>query len=140
VSATGDNLTYQWSFGGAPIAEATASSYTIPNVQPSAQGAYLVAVSNAVGWATSNPANLAVTAAAAPGISAFSLLQPALVFDSFSFYYQSQTNLTYILQYNDSLANSGWISSATNLGTGGWLTNSDSTTNAFTRFYRVLVQ
>ncbi len=61
VSAEGSEpLSYQWFFNDAEILGAEASSYTIPNVQPSHAGLYSVRVSNAVGTATSSGATLSV--------------------------------------------------------------------------------
>lgn len=53
-------VTYQWRFNGNPIADATASSYTIPNAQPSDQGTYSVLVANAGASVTSSNATLTV--------------------------------------------------------------------------------
>ena len=47
VAATAQNpLTYQWSQGGAPIANATNATLLLSNVQPSQAGLYTVAISN----------------------------------------------------------------------------------------------
>ena len=62
VVASGTNLTYQWLFNQANIAGATASSYTIPSVQPANGGPYSVVVSNAAGTASSGIAFLSVLA------------------------------------------------------------------------------
>jgi DNA/RNA endonuclease G (NUC1) len=62
VSASGNApLTYQWSFNDAEIAGATADSLTISNVQSTSAGTYTVVVTNGVGSATSNGADLIVT-------------------------------------------------------------------------------
>lgn len=61
VAATGTtNLHYQWRFDGANIPGATASSYSITNVQSTHNGAYSVVVTNIAGKATSADAVLAV--------------------------------------------------------------------------------
>ena len=52
--------TYQWRFNGANIASATASSYTLSNVQLSNAGNYDVVVSNSAGPVTSSVAVLTV--------------------------------------------------------------------------------
>src|SRR5882724_115632 len=59
-SATSPN--YQWRFNGANIAGATATNYTILNVQPVNAGNYSVAVTNQAGWTISSNASLAVLA------------------------------------------------------------------------------
>jgi hypothetical protein len=61
VSATGSPpLTYQWRKGGAPIAGATAATFTRTATQPADAGSYDVVVTNAVGSVTSTPATLTV--------------------------------------------------------------------------------
>ena len=66
VAATGTApLTYQWSKNGAPIGGATLSTYTTPAETAADNNAtFTVAVSNAAGSATSNPATLTVGASA----------------------------------------------------------------------------
>ena len=65
VAATGTApLTYQWQKGGAAISGATASTYTTPATAASDNGTlFTVAVSNAGGSVTSNPAKLNVSTA-----------------------------------------------------------------------------
>jgi hypothetical protein len=53
-------LAYQWLFNGSNILGATNSSYTVFNAQPGNGGTYSVAVTNALGSATSAPATLDV--------------------------------------------------------------------------------
>jgi subtilisin-like proprotein convertase family protein len=61
VSATGTApLSYQWQLGGAPIDGATATSLSLPNVQPANQGNYTVVVTNSAGSVTSAVAVLTV--------------------------------------------------------------------------------
>ena len=75
VTATGTGqLSYQWKENGTNISGATASSYSISNVQSGNAGTFTVVVSNSVGNSVSNDATLTVTAAAvAPAIT----VQPA---------------------------------------------------------------
>ena len=62
VTASGSTpLTYQWYFNGAAIAGATASSYTITNVQASDSGLYTVVVANSNGSVKSSAGNLYVS-------------------------------------------------------------------------------
>jgi len=65
VVATGSGtLTYQWYKGGAPIAGATASSYTTPATVIGDSGSlFTVKVTNATGSATGGPATLTVNTA-----------------------------------------------------------------------------
>jgi sugar lactone lactonase YvrE len=59
VTASGSGtLSYQWNFNGNPIAGATASSYTVSNVQASNSGLYTVTVTNSLGTVTSGAGNL----------------------------------------------------------------------------------
>jgi len=67
VAATGGNLSYQWYFGGSPIAGATSANLYLTNVganQGAAYGSYSVTVSNSLGSANSAAATLTVTTAA----------------------------------------------------------------------------
>jgi hypothetical protein len=66
VGATGTQpLTYQWRKGGAAIAGANGSTYTIAATAVGDSGVYSVAVSNSVGGVISSNATLTVTNAIA---------------------------------------------------------------------------
>lgn len=70
VTATGTApLQYQWQKNNVNISGATASSYSISSAQPSDAGGYRVIVSNTAGSATSNTAQLNVTAFNAPPVA-----------------------------------------------------------------------
>ena len=60
VSASGDNLTYQWKKNGQDIAGATASALTFNEARPQDSGNYTVVVGNAAGNITSTVAQLVV--------------------------------------------------------------------------------
>ena len=60
AGATGPGLTYQWRKNGVNISGATASSYSISNVQANSTGNYTVVVSNSNGGVTSETAMLTV--------------------------------------------------------------------------------
>jgi hypothetical protein len=62
-------LSYQWTFGGANISGATASTYTINNAQPGNAGNYNVVVGNNAGTLASANATLTVTGATPPSIT-----------------------------------------------------------------------
>lgn len=65
VTASGNApLTYQWTFEGEAIANATSATLTLNNVQLEHMGSYRVVVTNSVSTATSNPALLTVTGVA----------------------------------------------------------------------------
>jgi hypothetical protein len=63
VTATGQNLSYQWRHDGNPIGGATGSTYTIDPVQNSDAGDYDVVVSNTFGSVTSATATLTIVPA-----------------------------------------------------------------------------
>jgi len=63
VTATGNNLGYQWRYNGVDIANAVGSNLTLSNAQVSAAGIYTVLVSNGSGNVLSDPADLALNAA-----------------------------------------------------------------------------
>ena len=60
VTATGDNLSYQWQKDGVEISGATSATYTISSAMEGDEGMYLCVVSNAAGAVTSNHASLTV--------------------------------------------------------------------------------
>ena len=61
VTATGDNLMYQWQKGGSNIASgANVATYTIDMVAESDEGEYRCVVSNAANSVTSTAASLTV--------------------------------------------------------------------------------
>jgi hypothetical protein len=60
VMAAGTQLSYQWSYNGAPIADATNSALVLSNLQTNNAGSYQVSVSNALGSVTSVPAPLKI--------------------------------------------------------------------------------
>ncbi len=61
VAATGTApFTYQWKRDGTALAGATAATFTLADVQPSAAGVYSVTVSNAAGSATATMATITV--------------------------------------------------------------------------------
>lgn len=61
VTATGNNLTYAWSKGGNPIANANSASLTISNATSADAGTYTVEVKNDTDSVTSNGATVSVT-------------------------------------------------------------------------------
>ena len=60
ISATGEQLCYQWRKNGIPISGATNAVYALPNVQKDDQGTYDIVVSNPGGSVTTSPATLTV--------------------------------------------------------------------------------
>lgn len=64
VTATGNELTYQWTKGGVNIAGATSATYSKASATTADSGSYAVTVTNSAGSVTSNA--VAVTVNAAP--------------------------------------------------------------------------
>ncbi|MBS0631586.1 MAG: immunoglobulin domain-containing protein [Verrucomicrobia bacterium] len=58
VTATGNNLTYQWQKNGVNIAGATGGALTVSNIGLGDYGAYTVVITNVYGSVTSAPASL----------------------------------------------------------------------------------
>jgi hypothetical protein len=69
VVASGGALAYQWSFNGAPLANATNATLNLPSIVPAQAGAYSVVVSNPGGSATSSNATLTVIPVPAPRLT-----------------------------------------------------------------------
>ena len=67
VTATGENLKYQWRKNGVDIPGATSPGYTILYIQQSQVGAYTVVVSNAAGSVTSDTATLTLNSGSGSG-------------------------------------------------------------------------
>ncbi|MBM3855020.1 MAG: hypothetical protein FJ399_18005 [Verrucomicrobia bacterium] len=65
VSATGGGLSYQWNLGGAPIAGATAGTYTFAS--PLIASSYTVTISNSAGSVVSSPATVSISTTDEPG-------------------------------------------------------------------------
>lgn len=60
VSATGGGLKYQWYKNASPIASATASALTLPNLTTANAGNYSVSVTNSVGAASNGPVAITI--------------------------------------------------------------------------------
>lgn len=69
ITSGSQPITYQWSKDGAAIAGATYGSYYISVAKLSDAGSYTVAITNAAGTVTSNPATVTVTPATPPAIT-----------------------------------------------------------------------
>jgi len=107
-------LSYQWQVNGAPIANATGSSYTLNNAQTTDSGNYTAVVTNSTGSLTSAVAVLSVLVA--PGFASppQALTVVAGTTASFSATVTGSTPLTYQWKYNGgNLSNGGRISGAT---------------------------
>ena len=152
VSATGYAVAYQWFFNSDVIPSGTNSLLTLENVQTNQSGPYRVVVTNFLGSATSDIAHLTIVVPnsvvpqpqahlSAVGGSAAVCLLPQMSGGGFSFRFPSRADLTYVVEFKDSLAATNWTPLGAPLaGTGGWLTNTDPTPNLASRFYRLRVR
>lgn len=132
VVATGDSLAYQWSFQSNALAGATTSSYTVNNAQLTNAGTYKVVVSNQAGSSSSST----ILKVLVPT----TISQASVVSNQFRLTYPTQVNLSYVLQYKNSLNDTSWTGLMNTLGTGAMVTNFDPLTNSPSRFYRILVK
>jgi hypothetical protein len=132
VAAGAPPLNYQWQFNGTNLANATASSLTLINVQPSQQGGYRVIVSNPGGSVSSQVAALTVVTAPLhflPG----SLERTN---GQFRFTLHGQPGGRVEIQATTNLVN--WTSLATLTSLTGTFSFLDPATNFTRRFYRAL--
>jgi len=127
-------LSYQWTFNGSALPNATANSLLLTSAQAAQAGSYALVVTNAAGSATSSPANLVILVP--PGISA-----PITSGNSVSVPVSSLTGLSYLLEYKNALSDSLWTpASSWQPGTGGILLLQDTNSFVGSRFYRVRCQ
>jgi hypothetical protein len=92
-----------------------------------------VIVSNAAGSTLSDIAVLSV-------VPPPSIINAGLSTTNVSFAFNSATNLTYAVEYKDTLNDPAWLTLRTVNGDGGTLTIGDGMTNLPSRFYRIRVQ
>lgn len=126
---------YQWRFNGTNIPNATASSYTLTNVQSKDAGKYSVVIRNAGGSTTSEDATLTVDAT--PVRITTSLLSNGLL----NLHIEGPLIATYIVQSSTDLQH--WTSISTNLVVLGLLDlplGTSKGTGGASCFYRVLVK
>jgi hypothetical protein len=132
VGATGaPPLSVQWLSNSVPLALSTNWTLLLTNVQPSFAGDYSARVANPSGSVTSNPARLTILSAP--------ILDPGLPpgGTNFALTFPTQTGVTYITEFKDTLSALVWTPLTTNGGTGLSVTNMDLTTNLPSRFYRI---
>jgi hypothetical protein len=131
VGATGAT-SVQWLSNGVPSVTWTNWTLLLTNVQVSFAADYAAAVANAAGSVTSSPARLTVLSSPTlnPGIMPGGT-NLALTFPT-------QTGVTYVTEFKDSLSAPIWIPLLTNAGTGINMTNlAPTTTNVPSRFFRI---
>lgn len=132
VTATGNNITYQWKKNGINISGATSSSYTISNVSASDVATYTVVVTNSAGSVVSNEAYLNTIIAVQPSDNTACLNVPGPTVEVIA----NGLNLTY-----------QWYSSATLTNSGGTIiagatsaSYAPPVTAGGTKYYYVVVQ
>jgi hypothetical protein len=131
AGATGTpNPTYQWQFNGASISGATATSYTINGIQPSATGNYAAVASNSSGSVTSLVAQLTVL------VSQATLSSPVVTNNTFQMTVSQVNGLSYIVQVNTNLGSAYWVALTTN--TAPFTITDTAFTNSTPRFYRAV--
>lgn len=127
------SLTYQWRFNGTNFAGATNTSFTVSGDQTKDVGINQVQVvaTNYLGAVTSQVAVLRV-------IVPVVLATPSFDQTNFWFTFKSETGLIYIVEFKDTLNDTGWTRLSTNVGTGDLLTNGGGGTTS--RFFRVVIE
>lgn len=131
IVASGDGLLgYQWRFNEGRLPGETGTTLTLTNVQASHAGLYSVVVSNIIGSATSQPAQLAVVIQ--PVLSEVEVLTNGLA----RFNILGNTNRTYHVEVSTNLTD--WSTLTSLLYTNGPLPYTDTTSPGVTnRFYRL---
>ena len=126
--ATGTQpLSYQWSFDGTPLADATGSILVLTNVQPGNAGVYNVTISNPEGSTTSSnavltvtfpPALISVLDAQGPAGSA---IRTRVIFSANG----NENALSFSLSFNPSLLQFANISAGSGTGAAALLVNTN---------------
>ena len=114
-------LRYQWRFNNVMLPDGTNATLVIQNANPGDAGDYWVLVTNPFGSGLSASATLRVVVPP-------TLAQPSLNSPSFSFGYQTESNLVYVVEHKDSLVSPEWSAISTNTGWGN-TTNIITVTN-----------
>ena len=123
-------ITFQWTFNGLPLADATNAVLTLQVVSAADAGTYRVAISNAGGTVTSLPAVLRVLVV--PRIEVI-----AVAGGGINVTFPTVANLSYTLEYSDGAEPLGWTTLTTVEGTGGDFTVHDPSGSLPVRLYRV---
>ena len=128
------SLTYQWRFNGTNFAGATNTSFTVSGDQTKDAGTYQIqaVASNYLGAVTSQVAVLRV-------VVPVELATPSFDQTNFWFTFKSETGLIYIVEFKDTLNDTGWTRLTTNVGTGDLLTNGGGGTTT-SRFFRIVIE
>ena len=129
-----DSLTYQWRFNGTNFAGATNTSFTVSGDQTKDAGTNQVQVvaTNYLGAVASQVATLRV-------FIPIVLATPSFDQTNFWFTFKSETGLIYIVEFKNTLNDTGWTRLSTNVGTGDLLTNGGGV-GTTSRFFRVVIE
>ncbi|HEX3800769.1 MAG TPA: immunoglobulin domain-containing protein [Verrucomicrobiae bacterium] len=127
ATAGGILLSYQWSFSGTNISDATTNTLTLTNIQPAQSGPYTLTVTNLAGAAT----------ATAQLIATLPPLNITATNGAINISLPSQPGLTYTLLYKDNLTDPAWTPLSSIPGTGDPITLQDPSPSTTARFYRV---
>jgi hypothetical protein len=138
VTASGTApLNYQWTFNGLPLADQTASTLTLNNIQSGQLGDYAVTVTNGCGTNAVGPFTISTPPAespAAPVIRTMNFLDGV-----FHVTFATEAGLTYAVDYKDHLSDPTWITLETFTGDGQEHTIVDAPPLPVARFYRARV-
>ena len=133
ITASGtEPLSYQWSFNGAPLAGATASTLTRAPITSAHLGDYAVTVTNACGSSQVSPITLSVEAARAPTITGV-----AYVNGTAQITFGTEEGRTYVVEFNNDLSPTGWSPATTVHGDGLDQIIEDRPPLPMSRFYRI---
>jgi hypothetical protein len=138
TAATSTGITnYQWMYYGTNIAGATGATsrtLTLNNVQlVSFGGPITVAVSDSFTSVTSSPP-VTLTLASSP-----TMTSPARHGNDFTFSFSTEVGPSYVLDYKSALTNATWVHVSTNVGNGGILSITNTSSNP-EGYYRIHVQ
>jgi hypothetical protein len=134
VAATGTlPLSYQWRRDGQNLPGQTASTLTLPSVQPGDAGDYTVVVSNSAGSETSAPARLTVLTGVEPPVIVSLSRAGSLARITFT----AVNGVRYTLEYKNTVVDAAWTALGSLTATSSLHSLDDATATTPTRFYRV---
>lgn len=125
-------LVYQWNHNGQPISGANSNVLALENITPADLGDYTLTITNACGAITTVAATLSTEPVAAPVI-----LRVQFVGGGFQLAFGTKVDLTYIVEFKNSLTEPSWAALETVVGDGQEQIVSDLGPLPTTRFYRV---
>ena len=124
---------YQWQKNGGAMPGQTKASLTVSNLQMEDFASYTVTVTNADGWAVSDPAALTLAVCPTIGPINFNLA-------TFMLSVPTEVGPTYVIEYKDSIEEPIWRVLTTVTGTGSVIPITDNGLTNTSRYYRVRVR